>query len=300
MAFNWSLRVPFRYQNNTITLRDLEAWLLVHHHPEYVRRMLAWFHYKAGEAGAGGGWRAGGAQPDLPGFAPEGRSFHQDQKYADGFRGACAIDAVWIDGPDPGDSHDMIRWEEVPVQGSAEARRWGIHANVGVPGNGESWHLQPIEIDGWGSATGNGTRPAPAIVAGYPIPPEHDPYTTAPPGGTEEETMHTLDTPQRIYDSRKAGGRFKAGETRDIIVGADDAYEAVAVNITIVDPDAPGHATAFGGNGWNDRPEVSNVNWNQAGGAHPNFALVPVHRDHIHVFCLTGGHVIVDLQGVSR
>lgn len=317
MAFDWSLRVPFRYQNNYITLSELEAWLLVHHHPAYVRRLLAWLHYKGGKAGVGGGWRAHGQQPDKPGFAAEGRSFHQYQRFGvhggewwplelvDGaiYR-ATAVDLVWIDGPDPGDWHDRIAWAEVPVQGSAEAERFGVHCNVGAPGTkgGESWHMQPIEIDGWGSATGNGSHPAPSIDPNYPIPPEHDPYkdlTPAPGGNEGANDMRVLDEPQRIYDSRKSGGVFKPGETRDIVVGADDAYGAVIVNITVDNPPAPGFATAFGGSGWNARPTVSNVNWNQAGGAHENLAAVPVHRDHIHVYVKTGGHVIVDLQAVQ-
>jgi hypothetical protein len=188
MAFNWQLRVPFGYYSQYVTLEWLNDWLLEHHHPEYVRRLIGWLHYKNGNVGVGGGWRAGGAQPDQPGFAPEGKSFHQDQKYADGFIGACAVDSVYKDGPDAGTAHDGIAWAEVPRQGTAEAERWGIHANVGVPGNGESWHLQPIEIDGWGSATGNGTHAAPAIVAGYPIPTEHDPAAPVAPPEPEPPT----------------------------------------------------------------------------------------------------------------
>lgn len=178
--FDRDLLVPFGYSNRYVTLGWLEEWLLVHHHPEYVRRLLAWLHFKGGAVGVGGGWRAGGAQPDRPGFAPEGKSFHQDQAYDDGFVGACAVDTVFRDGPDAGDAHDGIAWSEVPQQGSAEAAIWGVHANVGSPSlpGGESWHIQPVEIDGWATWWNSG-RPAPR--AGYPIPPEHDPYAQPKP-----------------------------------------------------------------------------------------------------------------------
>ncbi len=174
--FNWNLRVPYGYQNAYRTLRQIEAILKPNYHPEYIRRFLAWAHYHNGYVGVGGHWRADGTQKVAAGFAPEGKSFHQNQRYNDGFIGACAIDTVIKDGPDAGDWHDGIPWSAVPIQGSVEARRWGVHANVGVPGNGESWHIQPVEIDGHTTFLRDGS---PAPVANYPIPVEHDPYAAA-------------------------------------------------------------------------------------------------------------------------
>jgi hypothetical protein len=178
MEFNWELQVPYKYSNRYISLRALEQLMLRDYHPEYVRRFIGWLHYKNGNVGAGGLSRT--EQPDKPGFAASLEvSFHwAGQQYADGVTGACAVDTVYRDGPDAGDAHDGIPWTQVPIQGSSEAVRWGLHANVGVPGSGESWHIQPIEIDGhltWMKAG----RPAPA--AGYPIPVEHDPYHQTPP-----------------------------------------------------------------------------------------------------------------------
>lgn len=177
-SFNWNLRVPYKYGNRYITLRDLEQIMLRDYHREYVRRFIGWLHYKAGNVGAGGLSRT--EQPDGPGFAPSlYESFHwAGQRYNDGVVGACAVDTVFKDGPDPGDAHDGIPWHEVPIQGSLEALRWGIHANVGVPGKGESWHIQPIEIDGHASWVAAG-RPAPR--PNYPIPVEHDPYASGDP-----------------------------------------------------------------------------------------------------------------------
>ena len=182
MSFNWDLQVPFRYQTTYRSLRWIEQHMLKHYHPEYVRRVLAWFHYHAGYVGLGGDWRDDGTQPDKPGFAPEGRSFHQNQKYADGWIGPSAIDVVVKDGPDAGDWHDGIPWSAVPQQGSAEADKWGLHANVGVPGKSgsEAWHIQwaddhigGYDLDGWVSWKAAGS---PGILPNYPIPPEHDPY----------------------------------------------------------------------------------------------------------------------------
>ena len=40
MTINYSLRVPTGYSTTTKILSDVEASLLVHHHPEYVRRLV--------------------------------------------------------------------------------------------------------------------------------------------------------------------------------------------------------------------------------------------------------------------
>jgi len=195
MAFNWDLRVPYQYSNRYITLRELEQVMLRSYNLEYMRRFLGWLHYKNGYVGAGGLART--EQPDGPTFAPSLEvSFHwAGQRYNDGTTGACAVDTLVQDGPDPGDAHDMIPWREVPIQGSAEAAKWGIHANVGSPtgvGLNESWHIQPIEIDGHASWVAAG-RPAP--VRGYPIPAEHDPYGIArpPQPTTQENDMVRID-----------------------------------------------------------------------------------------------------------
>lgn len=176
VSYNRNTVVPFGYGSQTKTLGELETWLLAHHHPEFVRRLLAWLSFKAGRVGVGGGWRS--VQPVRPGFAAPGKSFHQDQTYADGFTGACAVDLVVVDGPDPNLLNDTPRWSDVPVQGSAEAARFGVHANVST----ESWHVQPVELDGYDSWVRNG-RPAPA--AGYKLPddvvPTPTPTPTTPP-----------------------------------------------------------------------------------------------------------------------
>lgn len=222
MSFNWDLLVPYKYANVYITLRGLEQIMLRNYHPEYVRRFIGWLHYKNGNVGAGGLSRT--EQPDKAGFAPSlFVTFHwAGQKYNDGVTGACAVDTVFKDGPDPGDAHDGIAWREVPAQGSAEAVRWGLHANVGVPGAGESWHIQAIEIDGHASWLKAG-RPAP--VLGYPIPAEHDPSAPSLPTpipNIGEPTMLILDCYLPDWTALLlAGGRIShvaSGHTIDVLV----------------------------------------------------------------------------------
>jgi hypothetical protein len=80
----------------------------------------------------------------------------------------------------------------IPVQGSYEATLFGIHANVGTPGQSgfESWHGQPIELDGWQTWHDAG-RPLP--VAGYPLPNDPSPPDQTPI--TEENEMAVVVKP---------------------------------------------------------------------------------------------------------
>lgn len=210
------------------TLLDIDALFVRHHvdkmHPEFARRLRAWLISMGGEVGIGGSWRDSGTQPDKPGFAPEGRSFHQYQRFASGLIKFAAVDLVRRDGPDAGDNHDPMPWHLAPVQGSEEAQRWGLHINVGVPGNGESWHLQPIEIDGWESWIAAGS---PDPVANYPIP---------------EDDMTPLDVPRRAYDSRKTGSKLQPGQTLTVDIGAPSAF----VHLTAVQTDGVGYLTISG------------------------------------------------------
>ena len=108
--------------------------------------------------GIGGGWRT---NPNSVSAASRaGKSFHQDQRFNDGGVWYCAVDLVHTNGSK---IHRAPEWSEVPKQGSAEAKKWGLHANI----SSETWHLQPIEIDGFSRWVAAG-RPQPK--AGYKIP----------------------------------------------------------------------------------------------------------------------------------
>lgn len=222
MAYNPELRVPFGYGTARIALGELRDWLLVHHHPEFVRRLLAWLTHKGGFIGVGGGYRE--VQPDKDGFAPDGQSFHQDQHYSDGFVGAAAVDLVVVNG---GQVHRAPRWSEVPAQGSAEAKTWGLHCNVST----EPWHMQCIEHDGWQSWKNAGS-PAPA--PNYPLPGE----STPPPIDSEEDDMsrwiiaRTSDTGDRFLASpRPRGGAYHVSSEvqRNYPFAASDDGQAFAL-----------------------------------------------------------------------
>lgn len=164
---------PYGYGSGRCSMSELKAKFEPKMEPEYARRLFAWIESKGGAIGIGGGWRS--TQPSKPGFAPDGKSFHQSQTFADGFVGYCAVDLVHVNG---NAAHRAPTWSEVPAQGSSEAAKCGVHANV----SGESWHLQPVEIDGWQSWS-NAGRPRPK--AGYKIP-------SSPEPEPEEDDMSVL------------------------------------------------------------------------------------------------------------
>lgn len=164
---------PTGYGTAMVTIDEL---FRRHHqdkmHPEYARRLRAWIIAQGGRIGIGGSWRA--TQPAKPGFAPEGKSFHQSQQFSTGRVAFCAVDLVHVN---PGKAHRSPTWNEVPKKGSDEAKKWALHCNVTKPQ--EPWHIQPIELDGWGGWNRAGRKdfgpasipnpaPAPGLVFAYP------------------------------------------------------------------------------------------------------------------------------------
>lgn len=165
---------PWGYNRTVRTIDYIRDTLTPHYHPEYLARLCAWLEAQEGHIGIGGHWRATQpVDPDNPGrFAPPGKSFHQDQRYSDGFVGACAVDLVARNG---GEKHRSPRWTEVPPQGSIDAQIWGVHCNIAS----EAWHMQPVEIDGWQTWVNAGS---PAPRPGYPYPGRNQPtIPTQPP-----------------------------------------------------------------------------------------------------------------------
>lgn len=110
---------------------------------------------------------------------------------------------------------------------------------------------------------------------------------------SEDVDMRIINPPVRAYDSRKQQGRYKAGETRRIHVGRNNA---VFVNLTAVDAQGWGFLTAWGDG---PMPDVSNVNYN-VGMTIANSAWVPVAPDGcINVFSHAATDVLVDVQAVA-
>ena len=215
-----NLRVPYGYQYNYRTLREIQNILLLHYHPEYVRRIIPWLHSKRGVLGVGGHWRATGTQPDKEGFAPEGKSFHQDQRFSDGFFGASAVD-LCIARKDNTHSSEAIPWALVPKPGSAEALRWGLHCNIGS----EVWHMQFHHMYGYTSWV-NAGRPSPKV--GYPIPVDVvPPPTPSVKEAVVEVKLEILRVGSRGRDARRCQALLNArarehGSKIDVV--AEDAH----------------------------------------------------------------------------
>lgn len=98
--------------------------------------------------------------------------------------------------------------------------------------------------------------------------------------------------PTRIYDSRLGDGPWRAHETRAIAVPAGAA--AVAVNVTITEPAAPGFATVFPCQA--TLPVVSNLNYT-AGQVVANLVQIGVSNGTICVHSMVRTHVVIDLEG---
>lgn len=158
---------PIFYGMRLVTFDVLRNSFEPHMHPEAARRGFNFILHQGGKFGIGGGYRPPGTQPGAPGFADEGRSFHQDQKFPSGTY-YTAWDVVVVN---PGYVHRAPYWSEVPEQGKQLAIDYGWWMNVGT----ESWHSQPIPLDGW-MAWYNGGRFD--LDSNYPIvisPPREQP-----------------------------------------------------------------------------------------------------------------------------
>jgi hypothetical protein len=150
---------PNGYGTSRITLEQMIAQHGAKMHPEFSRRFFAYMAYKKGLLGVGGGWRS--TQPTLPGFAPDGKSFHQDQQFASGRIAYAAVDLVV---PVVGGAHRSPTWAEC-----ADAPLFGLHTFI----TGEPWHIQCIEMRGWQTWV-NAGRPDPkyfVLPGEQPLPP---------------------------------------------------------------------------------------------------------------------------------
>ena len=157
-------RYPDGYGTTDVTFDRMVAKHGERMHPEFARRLFAYLEAQGGRMGIGGGWRS--TQPNKPGFAPDGKSFHQDQRFRSGFVGYAAVDLVCRV---PGQRHRAPFWSE-----TADAPEWGLHTFIHTPP--EPWHMQCISMRGWQSWVNQG-RPDPQrfTIPGDkppPIPPE--------------------------------------------------------------------------------------------------------------------------------
>jgi hypothetical protein len=109
----------------------------------------------------------------------------------------------------------------------------------------------------------------------------------------EDLTMRIINPPTRVYDSRKQGGPFKAGETRRVTVGRNGA---AFVNVTVVNASGDGFVTVWGDG---PMPDVSNVNY-ETRQTICNTSWVPVNGDGtVNVYTFAGCDILVDVQAVA-
>lgn len=149
---------PAGYGTQMVTIEVLRSMFEPNMHPEAARRGFAFIESKGGKFGIGGGYRRPGTQPNKPGFATPGKSFHEGQDFPSGHF-YCAWDMVCVN---PGGKHRSPYWSEVPKQGTDAAFEFGWHMNI----DQEPWHAQPVELDGWGAWDRAGK---PDLQYNYPI-----------------------------------------------------------------------------------------------------------------------------------
>lgn len=279
---------PNGYGSTLVTMRRLRELHEPGMHPDFAVPLFAWIESMGGEVGIGGGWRA--TQPDRPGFAPDGRSFHQWQIFVSKIRAYAAVDLVRRN-PTPGGPHLTMRWSD-----SATMPVYGLHTFI----TGEPWHAQNHNIRGWQAWVNQG-RPDPTYKLPSPIPPPKPPPEQGAPVMTSSTVW--LNPSIRILDSRwwDEGGRFGAdipGDTgvRQIPCAQAAGKSAVTVTVTAVAPKAGGFVTL-----WRSGltpPIASCVNY-APGQTVANTTSVPVAADgSFHVYAYANTHMVIDLVGV--
>jgi hypothetical protein len=174
---------PVSYGFREATLEEMKTTFGSMIHPEFARRGFNWLESLNGVLGIGSGIRF--TQPTGDGFAPAGRSFHLRQKFRSGLYVYSSWDLV-IRRPGMTHSSGAIPVHLVPLQGSAEAAKWGVHINVGRPGQDgfEVWHLQCVEQDGYDRWVNEGRPdPDPNYVIPGKVIPKPEPAPTPPVEG---------------------------------------------------------------------------------------------------------------------
>ena len=108
--------------------------------------------------------------------------------------------------------------------------------------------------------------------------------TTQPP---EDDDMRTLDTPERMYDSRTSGGPFGPGETREVAIGmCTDAF----VHVTVIGQGGAGHISINDPAGG-----TSIVNFDGSDRVESDGAPVKTPNGRIAITChASHAHVVVD------
>jgi hypothetical protein len=107
----------------------------------------------------------------------------------------------------------------------------------------------------------------------------------------QDADMLVLDSPSRLYDSRKT--KPLAGGT-SVRISAPPGARAVFVNLTAVEPAADGHLIAWSGT--SNRPTSSNVNYGPGRAPIAGSAWVPCKDGQFSIWASSTTHLVVDLQ----
>lgn len=107
----------------------------------------------------------------------------------------------------------------------------------------------------------------------------------------QDQDMIVVDTPQRIYDTRRTK-KLAAGSS--VRLSSPPGARAVFVNLTAVDPEADGHLVAWSGS--SARPASSNVNYGPSRSPIAGAAWVPCKDGQFSVYSSAAVHLVVDLQ----
>mgnify|MGYP003630841752 FL=1 len=235
-----AVEYPYGYGEGTKTMAVLRARYEPKMHPEYARRLFAWIESLGGRVGVGGGWRK--TPSDTSQASRDGKSFHQDQWFRSGLVAYCAVDCVAADGSDADANHDGMTAEL-----AATAVPFGLHANIGRPGESryESWHIQPIEIDGWQSWVNAGrTDPNPDFV----LPGDESP---------EEPTM-------RLFKFDDKPPLFASGDGVTAIWVAKDQWPAMVLSASLIETVDRSEAIRYTFVGGNPPPGYTGI-WANSG-----------------------------------
>lgn len=201
---------PIGYQRRYGTIEEVKTfarWDLIE--PEYGDRVEAWLISRQGSIGIGSSVRF--VQPNADGFAPPGMSFHERQLMGDKTVYFMAIDLVCPNGDG---RHRAPQWAEVPQQGTKhpDIKTYGLHCNV----NGEPWHMQAVEVDGFVSWHNRGRpRPNPDFVLPAPV----DPDPVPPPVDPVPPPVDPVPPPVDPVPPPTTGAITVQFTSRDLILG---------------------------------------------------------------------------------
>ncbi len=245
---------------------------------EYCQRLFSMIEAAKGLVGIGGGWRL--TQPNKPGFAPDGKSFHQTQSWKDGTLGYAAVDTIGVNGR----HQDAWHWIHV------NAPQFGLTDFSAV--NNEPWHVQSRDIPlGWQSWV-NAGRPNPNPR--YALPP-----IVIPPAPPEVSTVFErcemlAPSANNRWDTRGFGAAIPAGQYGIAFAGSL-GKKGVKGNLIITSPALPGYATAWAGD--TPAPPLSDINF-YPGIDISNQIDVPLAADGtFKVFISQPAHITFDLKG---